>query len=155
MKKLVLLITLLFFSLSFSQNNGTTIEEFNYLTKGYKIQIESGLDMKKGYTLYKYPNSSIVSYGTKEKTDFTRETNLYILYRDNEIEPAAFLFNEKRSDTGYNLYYCIPNNQASPEIKKLARDYFFSNHNDYNDSARAYQYNAMTLLCNYISSTIK
>jgi len=28
---------------------GTTLEEYNYITKGYKVQIESGLDMKKGY----------------------------------------------------------------------------------------------------------
>lgn len=26
----------------------TTQEEYNYITKGYKIQLESGLDMKKG-----------------------------------------------------------------------------------------------------------
>ena len=38
-----------------SENNQlpapTTEEEYNYLTKGYKIQVESGLDMKKGYSL--------------------------------------------------------------------------------------------------------
>ena len=28
---------------------GTTGDEYNYITKGYKVQIESGLDMKKGY----------------------------------------------------------------------------------------------------------
>jgi hypothetical protein len=33
------------------QNIGTTTEEYNYLTKGYKIQLESGLDMKQGYEL--------------------------------------------------------------------------------------------------------
>ena len=29
----------------------TTEEEYNYITKGYKVQFESGLDMKKGYIL--------------------------------------------------------------------------------------------------------
>lgn len=29
----------------------TTEEEYNYMTKGYQIQMSGGLDMKKGYTL--------------------------------------------------------------------------------------------------------
>ncbi len=27
----------------------TTLEEYNYVTKGYHVQLTSGLDMKKGY----------------------------------------------------------------------------------------------------------
>jgi hypothetical protein len=40
----------LFIGYSQSENfDGTTIEEYNYLTKGYSIQIEQGLGMKTGY----------------------------------------------------------------------------------------------------------
>lgn len=49
-----LLATLLLCQTAFSQDiksAPTTEEEYNYLTKGYKIQIESGLDMKNGYEL--------------------------------------------------------------------------------------------------------
>jgi hypothetical protein len=152
MKKIVLILTVFISNLCFSQTTGTTIEEFNYLTKGYKIQIESGLDMKKGYTLNKYPFPAIVNYNSGDKSAYKRETEFYILYRDNDKYPAAFLFNEKRSDTGHNLYYCIPNTEASKEIKKLSFDFFSNNHNDYTDSAKAYHYNTLVLLCNYISS---
>lgn len=50
MKKITLLL-LLFVSVSYSQDNpnGTTLQEYNYMTKGYKIQLDSGLDEKKGY----------------------------------------------------------------------------------------------------------
>ena len=30
----------------------TTEEEYNYITKGYQIQLSSGLDMKKGYAVW-------------------------------------------------------------------------------------------------------
>lgn len=40
---LVVLFTNLYFQ--------TTQEEYNYITKGYKIQLDSGLDMKKDRTL--------------------------------------------------------------------------------------------------------
>jgi len=43
---------------SFSQS--TTQEEYNYITKGYKIQVESGLDMKKGYILTELGNSGLI-----------------------------------------------------------------------------------------------
>ena len=47
----IILFTLatLISSLSFSQ--GTTQEEYNFMTKGYQQLLESGLDMKKGYAL--------------------------------------------------------------------------------------------------------
>lgn len=37
-------------SVSFAVNS-TTVEEFNYMTKGYQIAIQSGLDVKSGYEL--------------------------------------------------------------------------------------------------------
>ena len=49
MKKILLLLIVLFVSTySFSH---TTEEEYSYVTKGLKIQIDGGLDMKKGYEL--------------------------------------------------------------------------------------------------------
>ncbi|RYE27090.1 MAG: hypothetical protein EOP48_34690 [Sphingobacteriales bacterium] len=48
--KIILLTLFVFISVkSFAQN--TTQEEYNFMTKGYKQLLESGLDMKKGYVL--------------------------------------------------------------------------------------------------------
>ena len=56
MKQLYLLLILMTSSSLVAQLDSTlarsvptTMEEYNYMTKGYKIQVESGLDMKKGY----------------------------------------------------------------------------------------------------------
>nr|WP_314896773.1 hypothetical protein [uncultured Flavobacterium sp.] len=50
MKKITLLL-IMFTAFCYAQDkpNGTTLEEYNYMTKGYKVQISSGLDMKQGY----------------------------------------------------------------------------------------------------------
>lgn len=60
MKKITLLL-IMFSSFSYAQDkpNGTTLEEYNYMTKGYKIQISSGLDVKKGYRI-----DDVTSYAT-------------------------------------------------------------------------------------------
>lgn len=64
MKKIILLLLMLLSFSGYSQNKtkhepaaprsevfSTTVDEYNYMTKGYKVQVESGLDMKKGYTI--------------------------------------------------------------------------------------------------------
>lgn len=53
MKKIILSLLLLASISSYCQDkpNGTTLEEYNYMTKGYQIQISSGLDVKKGYRI--------------------------------------------------------------------------------------------------------
>jgi hypothetical protein len=49
MKKIILLFVLFSSACSYSQ---TTLDEYNYLTKGYKIALESGLDLKQGYKMF-------------------------------------------------------------------------------------------------------
>lgn len=66
MKQSILLITIILTSsLSFSQvskSKGTSLEEYNYMTKGYKIQTTSGLDMKNGYNLDNIDNITRGNY---------------------------------------------------------------------------------------------
>jgi hypothetical protein len=76
MKKTILLISYLtlYNSFAFSQvvdsvskkyvppSNQTTFEEYNYMTKGFPIQLTSGLDMKKGYSVSEPVASQISSY---------------------------------------------------------------------------------------------
>ena len=59
MKKITNLLFVMFTIFSFSQEENinlndhvsTSIIEYNYITKGYKDQIEKGLDIKAGYSL--------------------------------------------------------------------------------------------------------
>jgi hypothetical protein len=82
----------------------TTLEEYNYLTKGYKIQLESGLDMKKGYKLVDLHENTGKRYGSitiiKSKG----------LYRQNENMPCAILV------TYGSTYICVPHYKSSQEI---------------------------------------
>lgn len=46
-----LILSFIFLSISAQNIKPTTLEEYNYMSKGYKIQLASGLDMKKGYEI--------------------------------------------------------------------------------------------------------
>ena len=85
----------------------TTLEEYNYMTKGYKIQVESGLDMKKGYYFNEIGEHQIGNY------HFTIKN----LVRENLRQLAGTLI-ISRSDVTSKVYYsAIPVN--NPELMKL------------------------------------
>jgi len=78
--------------------SGTTIEEYNYLTKGYQIQIESGLDMKKGYTLKFFANHF----------SGQRDMKFYALRREGREYPCAILIIYQNAQSGFLDYICVP-----------------------------------------------
>jgi hypothetical protein len=96
-----------------SQVLGTTMEEYNYLTKGYKVQVESGLDMKKGYelsplTTYQYNFSDL--FGEYNYTFDFQELTL-----TSTAEQRAILLIIKKS--GKILHYvAIPNKNSDREL---------------------------------------
>lgn len=53
---------------------GTTQEEYNYMTKGYQIQLSSGLDVKKGYRIEDLYNFDANPYNFEFKA-FVRDNN--------------------------------------------------------------------------------
>lgn len=110
MKKNILsILFVIFFTLpAFSQ---TTEEEYNYVTKGYKIQIESGLDMKKGYRF-----DEIAEHYTTSNTNIRRTCKFLALYRLGELKPCAILCIYSRSDNGFKDYICIPTYDASKDL---------------------------------------
>lgn len=123
MKKITLL---LFFVLCIGQmvmaqipeeqpNFGTTLEEYNYITKGLKIQIETGLDAKKGYSFKKYPHTH-----SAENVKF----EVYFLYRQNQNKPCATFIRAMYTIAGFttqnkDLFFCLPNFQADKNIWDL------------------------------------
>lgn len=105
----------LFIFISTNVFSQTTLEEWNYITKGYKIQKESGLDMKKGYEL----KDILTSYYNYDTPDRVFNFKQLIRLRDNQI--AAIMIEVVLSSNGqkYTLYYCIPQWNTTPEIQNL------------------------------------
>lgn len=77
----------------------TTQEEYNYITKGYKIMLESGLDVKKGYLIIDVKDYTTSSYTFSFK----------YLVREQPNEVAAILVIAKSILWGNTYYVCIPN----------------------------------------------
>lgn len=86
MKKLVLLVMLVSVSVfgqetyveevSSDPNSELTQEEYNYLTKGLRVQEESGLDMKKGYELKMLAYKKVNRYTFTSKIFIETATNI-------------------------------------------------------------------------------
>jgi hypothetical protein len=81
----------------------TTLEEYNYVTKGYKVQIESGLDMKKGYRF-----EDIHTLSIKYSDGIVRETEFKALFKDEQSKPTAILCIYTYSESSPKEYICIP-----------------------------------------------
>jgi len=80
----------------------TSTEEYNFVTKGYRIQTEGGLDPKKGYHFNDLFEKQLGLYNFDAKT----------LIREQKNEAAALLIivNSKVSQRDY--YICIPFDNA-------------------------------------------
>jgi hypothetical protein len=106
MKQLALIIAILnFFQLSAQE--GTTLEEFRYLSKGYVYQLEMGLDaQKEGYLVKNLYKSS-------------DGTDLVALYQIGNAEPRALLVILYGS-SDKTTYLCLPNPTADSKVKELA-----------------------------------
>lgn len=114
MKYLLFTIIILYSSVISSQLDSTlaqaiptTLEEYNYMTKGYKIQVESGLDMKKGYYFEDMGEHKIGNY----------VFNVKKLIRENQQELAGTLIISHAEISGKTYYTAIPVNNA--ELMKL------------------------------------
>jgi hypothetical protein len=127
-RTLILFIILTSCQLAFSQEYAyameepkTTIEEFNYVTKGYKIQIESGLDMKRGYSVKDLTRLRVAP----------REVQVKVLFRNPEgndnINDSFTILNRKvaayiliyKKDGSPEEYICIPHRNSDADVKNL------------------------------------
>ena len=100
----------------------TTMEEYNYITKGYKVQMESGLDMKKGYQ-FEDLNSSIFP-DPGDSTTY-KKTEFKALLREGQSTPCAIMciFTTVTKSKIENAdYICIPHSDSPKEIWSLAYD---------------------------------
>lgn len=84
----------------------TSSEEYNYVTKGYQIQISSGLDMKIGY--------SVIDLGTKNC--YNRNIKISKLMRqigDNLHLCATMVY---FNGGGVDTYLCLPTINSGSDI---------------------------------------
>jgi len=95
----------------------TTLEEWKYMTKGYYIQKESGLDMKKGYEL----NSLFTSYTTIQGCN--RKFNFIELFRLSDNLVCGIIIEYEKIENGKKsiFYFAIPTKNSSNEIWKEAK----------------------------------
>lgn len=105
MKKLLLVGMLLFNVVVFAQENTfekakpvTTEKEYNYLTKGLKIQEDSGLDIIDGYELEELQNLKVSNYRFDFK--YLKEINT------QQRKALSVIIESKVTNTKY--YVCIP-----------------------------------------------
>lgn len=92
----------------------TTAEEYNYLTKGYKVQIESGLDMKKGY---EFEDVDAVTAGVRTAT-----LKKLVKVNGGQKKTAAYLIIYQKEGNPKE-YICVPN----PNSDKQVTDAFWNN----------------------------
>jgi hypothetical protein len=101
MKKILLLLIVLFVSTySFCQ---TTEEEYNFITKELKVQIDGNFDMKKGYELktVKVINSNL------------KRAELGQLIRTSDKSIACYWLKFTNFKT---YYFCLPNPHSTTEL---------------------------------------
>lgn len=119
MKHTLIIFLTLFTISAFSQ---TTLEEYNYVTKGYRVQIETGLDMKKGYAFEDVIN---------EKNFGERTISAKTLYKVNgqTKQKVAVLIIYTRKGNNPE-YICVPQPNSGTEISQKYFDQLYSGEGD-------------------------
>jgi hypothetical protein len=123
MKKTIILVIAITLTTIFSTKifGQTTLEEYNYVTKGYKVQLESGLDMKKNYELE----------NIDEATAGERTVTLIKLIKSTATQKktVAYMLTYKKG-SGITEYICIPHPSSDNEIKELYWKALYSGEGD-------------------------
>ncbi len=88
------------------QSNGTSLDEYRFLSKGYAYQIQMGIDpFKEGYDLETIASSK-------------KEVEYIGLYEADTNIPKGILLIFK-SNTNESTYICLPNNQSNKRVWEL------------------------------------
>ncbi|MCP4051719.1 MAG: hypothetical protein GY739_01430 [Mesoflavibacter sp.] len=142
MKKIIFILCALISITAFSQ---TSMEEYNYLTKGYLLDKQTGRDLKSGYRMDATipPFSQNINDG---KNTITRKLRILKFVRTEDEKVVALLVIENREDTGYEGYICVPSILSSSEVKNLAsKDFFSRAENKSSETVSAYHYYWLSL----------
>src|ERR1035437_5469051 len=114
MKKALLSVLAIFIIYSTTKAQ-TTLEEYNYVTKGYKTQLESGLDMKKGYELKQIHKRMLTG-----KDGVNRQFTMFALVRSADKSVACYMVKYQNLSENKDKYMCIPDNASDASILNKA-----------------------------------
>ncbi len=137
MKKITLLTALLIGMFAFSQ---TSMTEYNYLSKGYLLDKQTGRDLKDGYRMDLVTNtvSQILNDGSNS---INRMITVYKFVRVKDEKAVALLIIEKREDTNFESYICVPSPKSVSAVRNIASKDFFSRiENKESSTLAAYHY---------------
>jgi hypothetical protein len=138
----------------FSQIGGTSEKEYRYLAYGYKEDVEKGKDIIADYKLELIAGAR-TSMVENNKT-IVRESQLHKLVRDIDGKIAAFLLIEKRMDTGFTTYICVPNKSSLVSIWDMATNDYYKkiaeNKCENSGAAFGYSWNALKLISQTVSN---
>jgi hypothetical protein len=85
----------------------TSMEEYNYITKGYKVQLESGLDMKKGY---EFEDLNSHTAGIR-----TASLKKLVKINSGKRQIAAYMIVYQKEQSPKE-YFCIPNPKSAEDV---------------------------------------
>jgi len=123
MKKIILAIAFFATLSGFSQ---TTMQEYNYMTTGYQMQVKSGQDINKGYRVESIGKFA-VGFVNSSKANANRLSEFFKIYNENSsspLIPIGVLVKMYRSDMVNESYFFMPNSYSTSEIfNKAFEDY--------------------------------
>jgi len=109
----------LFFAIANNAFAQTTATEFAYITKGYQIQMESGLDMKRGYA-----TEDITEFKVEYSSGNYRMVKFLWLIRNESQEKAGiiciFSYYKMEEDKTLHKYLCFPVNGSDQNVMDMA-----------------------------------
>lgn len=114
MKKLLLFLLVFNYVFGQTENSITTIDEYNYLTQGYKIQLETGGDFKKGYKLEQFEKVTVSNFEI---------TYSFMIEEETKKAKAISIVLKKEKDKDDKVrYLCLPFNNKEL-FAKFYKDY--------------------------------
>lgn len=162
MKKIFILLIVLVNNVITAQENTnlsfspeTTEKIYNYITKGYKIQLDSGLDIGlKGYTFGddSTPFSSVINLDTKS---MKRVNTFKLLYEDGKELPCAIMMITRRLDNDATNYYCIPSARSKSDLWLKFRNHIFEPLTDSNNGMSNYEKEVFSAAISYYFNSLQ
>ena len=121
----------------------TTLEEYQYIKSGLKFQLENGLGIKPGYRIEREGEWG-VNY---DSGSWERMVEFFMVHRVPGDVPCGMVMIAKRSNTGYEDWFCIPGFGSPSSLwKSVYSDYQeYTKHWD-SASARAYSWGVIRML---------
>lgn len=150
MKKITLLLLLIIGTASFAQ---VSVQEYNYLTSGFVIQISTGQDLNKGYRLDKLGKFS-VGFTNEKKVDTKRTSEFFSVYNEgnsNPTNPIGLMVKMYREDNDKFTYFFMPGKGSSIDIYTKAIENYNANVFTSNEPQQQHSWNYLMMIASLIS----